>query len=65
MSPPPKFKGSPVQFDQHLRFPTNIFDFLPQDHDCYIYETIFQSIDVSKVEQKYHHLGQHAYPPKE
>lgn len=64
MSPPPKFKDSPVEFDQHLLFPTNIFDLLPKDHDCCIYETIFQSIDTSAVEKQYHHLGQHAYPPK-
>ncbi|WP_448217991.1 IS1182 family transposase [Endozoicomonas sp. 2B-B] len=64
MSPPPKFKDSPVEFDQHLLFPTNIFDLLPKDHDCFVYESIFQNIDTSEVEKKYHHLGQHAYPPK-
>lgn len=62
--PPPKFKGSPAEFDQHLLFPTNIFDLLPKDHDCFVYEVIFQSIDTSEVEKRYHHLGQHAYPPK-
>ncbi len=64
MLPPPKFKDSPVEFNQHLLFPTNIFDLLPKQHDCYVYETIFQYIDTSEVESKYHHLGQHAYPPK-
>ena len=64
MSPPPKFKDSPVEFDQHLLFPTNIFDLLPKGHDCFVYEVIFQGIDTSEVEKKYHHLGQHAYPPK-
>ena len=64
MPSPPKFKDSPVEFDQHLLFPTNIFDLLPKDHDCYIYEAIFQSMDTSEVEKQYHHLGQHAYPPK-
>ncbi|WP_422132798.1 IS1182 family transposase [Endozoicomonas sp. ALD040] len=64
MSPPPKFKDSPVEFDQHLLFPTNVFDLLPKDHDCFIYESIFQNINTSEVEKKYHHLGQHAYPPK-
>ena len=64
MSPPPKFKDSPVEFDQHLLFPTNIFDLLPAGHDCFVYETLFQSLDTSAVEKKYHHLGQHAYPPK-
>lgn len=64
MPPPPKFKDSPVEFDQHLLFPTNIFDLLSKDHDCFVYEIIFQNIDTSEVEKKYHHLGQHAYPPK-
>lgn len=64
MLPLPKFKDSPVEFDQHLLFPTNIFDLLSEQHDCYVYETIFQHIDTSEVEKKYHHLGQHAYPPK-
>ncbi|WP_422464117.1 transposase [Endozoicomonas sp. ALB115] len=62
--PQPKFKDSPVEVDQHLLFPTNIFDLLPTDHDCFVYESLFQSIDTSEVEKKYHHLGQHAYPPK-
>ncbi|WP_257296194.1 transposase [Endozoicomonas sp. YOMI1] len=62
--PQPKFKDSPVEVDQHLLFPTNIFDLLPTDHDCFVYESLFQSIDTSEVEKKHHHLGQHAYPPK-
>lgn len=61
---PPKFKNSPVEFDQHLLFPTNIFDLLPKDHDCYVYEDIFKLIDTSEVEKQFHHLGQRAYPPK-
>ncbi|WP_422492056.1 hypothetical protein [Endozoicomonas sp. ALD068] len=51
MSPPPKFKDSPVEFDQHLLFPTNVFDLLPKDHDCFIYESIFQNINTSEVEK--------------
>ena len=64
MSPPPKFKDNPVEFDQHQLFPTNIFDLLPKDHDCFVYETILQNVDTSEVEKKYHHLGQHAYHPR-
>ncbi|MBO9496794.1 hypothetical protein J7438_22290 [Thalassotalea sp. G20_0] len=48
----PKFKDSPVELDQHLLFPTNIFDLLPTtDHDCFVYESLFQSIDTSEVEK--------------
>lgn len=61
---PPKFKNSPAEFDQHLLFPTNIFDLLPKDHDCFIYEALLDHIDTSEVEKQYHHLGQHAFHPK-
>ena len=64
MSPPPKFKDSPAEFDQHLLFPTNIFDLLPRDHDCFVYEAILHNIDTSEIEKNYHHLGQHAYHPR-
>ena len=61
---PPKFKKAPEEFDQHNLFATNVFDLLPKDHDCFIYEDIFNHIDTSEVEKQYHHLGQHAYHPR-
>lgn len=60
----PKFKSNPVECDQHLLFPSNIFDLLPKDHDCFVYADIFKAIDTSEIEKKYHHLGQHAYHPR-
>ncbi|WP_442876556.1 transposase [Endozoicomonas sp. GU-1] len=60
----PKFKDSPAEFNQHLMFPTNIFDLLPPDHDCFVFEDIFRHIDTSEVEKQYHHLGQNAYHPR-
>ena len=45
-------------------FPTNIFDLLPPDHDCFVFEDIFRHIDTSEVEKQYHHLGQNAYHPR-
>jgi transposase len=62
--PTPKFKNSPVQCDQHLLFPSNVFDLLPQDHDCFAYADLLKAIDTSKIEKQYHHLGQHAYHPR-
>lgn len=59
----PPFKRSPIEFNQHLLFPSNIFDLLDDDHDCYIYEEIFQQIDTSELESGYSHMGQHAYHP--
>jgi hypothetical protein len=31
------FKSSPVEFNQRLLFPSNIFDLLPKDHECFLY----------------------------
>jgi len=58
------FKESPVEFDQRLLFPSNIFDLLPDDHECYLYNDIFQQLDTSSLENKYSRRGQNAYHPK-
>ncbi len=60
----PPFKSSPVELDQRLLFPSNIFDLLSKDHECYLYEDIFQQLDTSDLESSYSVLGQHAYHPK-
>jgi transposase len=58
------FKSSPVGFNQHLLFPTNIFDLLPKDHQCFLYADLFQQIDTSSLESLYSVKGQNAYHPK-
>lgn len=58
------FKKPPTEFNQRLLFPTNIFDLLPSDHECFIYEDIFETIDTSKIEAGYSVIGQNAYHPK-
>jgi len=58
------FKKDPAEFNQSLLFPSNIFDLLPSDHECYIYEEIFKQIDTSSIEKKYSVLGQNAYHPR-
>ena len=58
------FKSSPVEFNQHLLFPSSIFDLLPKDHDCFLYANLFQQIDTSRFESLYSVKGQHAYHPK-
>ena len=60
----PAFKPNPVELDQRLLFPSNVFDLLGDGHECYLYDTIFQQLDTSQVEDKYSRLGQNAYPPK-
>ena len=39
--------------DQRLLFPSNIFDLLAENNDCFIYEEIFKQFDTSVVEQQY------------
>jgi len=60
----PPFKSSPVEVNQRLMFPTNIFDRLSSDHECYLYKDILQQLDTTKLENRYSELGQHAYHPK-
>jgi transposase len=58
------FKSPPVEFHQHQLFPNNLFDLLPQDHECYLYTELFEQLDTTQVEALYSVKGQHAYPPK-
>jgi transposase len=60
----PPFKDSPIEVDQRLLFPSNIFDLLAEDNDCFIYEEIFTQLDTSVVEQQYSRIGQRAYHPR-
>ena len=60
----PAFEPSPVELDQRLMFPSNVFDLLGKDHECYLYEDIFQQLDTSESEGNYSVPGQHAYHPK-
>ncbi len=58
------FKKSPIKSKQRLLFPTNIFDLLPDGHECYIYQDIFQKLDTSSIESEYSRNGQNAYHPR-
>jgi hypothetical protein len=55
------FQSSPVEFNQHLPFPSNIFDLLPKGHECFLYADLFQQIDTSRLESLYSVKGQNAY----
>jgi transposase len=58
------FKSGPLEFQQSVLFPTNIFDLLPDDHECYLFHDIFEQLDTTSIEDGYSHKGQHAYHPK-
>lgn len=61
---PIPFKKDPAEFNQRVLFPSNVFDMLPNDHECFIYDDIFRQIDISDIEKKYSYLGQNAYNPR-
>jgi transposase len=58
------FKNDPAQFNQRLLYPSNVFDLLPKDHECFVYDDIFRQIDISSIERKYSYWGQRAYDPR-
>lgn len=58
------FKSDSLSLHQRELFPSNIFDLLPDTHDCYIFDELFATLDTSSIESNYSLLGQHAYHPK-
>ena len=61
---PIPFKQDPLEVNQRLLFPTNIFDLLPKDHDCFIFDDISRQIDTSGIESDFSPMGQRAYHPR-
>jgi len=61
---PIPFKKDPEEYNQRKLIAENVFDLLPEDDDCFVYEDIFSQIDTSQLEKKYSMLGQHAYNPR-
>jgi transposase len=61
---PVPFKKDPQEYRERKLLAENVFDLLPQDDDCLIYEDIFSQIDTSTLEKKYSMAGQHAYHPR-
>jgi transposase len=58
------FKSPPVEFHQYQLFPSNVFDLLPEGHECFLYDERLEQLDTSGIEQSYSRKGQHAYHPK-
>ncbi len=61
---PIPFKKDPEEYNQRKLMAENVFDLLPPDDDCFVYEDIFSQIDTTQLEKKYSILGQHAYHPR-
>src|SRR3972149_1088116 len=61
---PIPFKKDPEEYNERKLMAENVFDLLPPDDDCFVYEDIFSQIDTGQLEKKYSMLGQHAYHPR-
>ena len=59
----PAFKDYPADYSQSQLFPHNVFDLLPDDHDCFVYRDLFEQLDTSEVDARYSRRGQRAYAP--
>lgn len=57
------FKSDPSSLRQHQLFPSNIFDLLPEDHDCFLFKDLLNQLDTASIEELYSPNGQHAYHP--
>lgn len=58
------FKNDSESAHQRELFPSNIFDLLPPEHDCFLFHDLFQQLDTRELEASYSHLGQHAWHPR-
>ena len=59
----PAFKDYPADYSQSQLFPDNVFDLLPDDHDCFVYRDLFEQLDTSEADARYSRPGQRAYAP--
>ena len=59
----PAFKDYPADYSQSQLFPDNVFDLLPDDHDCFVYRDLFEQLDTSEADARYSRRGQRAYAP--
>ncbi len=62
---PPRFKAYPKDYYQSQLFPANVFDLLPEDHECFLYRDLFRQLDTTEVKARYSHRGQRAYAPRQ
>ena len=62
---PIPFKSASLEFDHRQLFPSNVFDLLSDDHDCYLFKDLLKQLDTSVIESQYSYKGQHAYHPNQ
>ena len=45
----PRFKPYRKDYGQSQLFATNVFDLLPEDHECFLYQELFDQLDTSEI----------------
>lgn len=50
---PPGFKPYPKDCYRSQLFLANVFDLLPEDHECFLYRELFEQVDTLAVEAQY------------
>ena len=61
----PQFKDYECDREQRQLFTTNVFELLPQEHDCFLFAELFAQLDTREAEKHYSPLGQRAYDPRQ
>ncbi len=61
----PRFKDYELNRDQPQLFTTNVFELLPQEHDCFLFAELIAQLDTREAEKQYSPLGQRAYDPRQ
>jgi transposase len=44
------FKSDFAKLDKAQHFSGNLFDLLPDDHDCFVFKDLFEQLDTSDIE---------------
>ena len=65
ISGPAVFKDYDNSHDQRELFASNVFDLLPDEHDCFLFADLFTQLDTRAAEKRYSGIGQRAYHPKQ
>lgn len=58
------FKSDSVELEKAQHFSGNLFDLLPEDHDCFVFKDLFDQLETTNIEAKYSRKGQNAYHPR-
>ena len=61
---PINFKSDSDDLQAAQNFAGNIFDLLPNDHECFVFDKLFDQLDTRVIEAQYSPEGQRANHPK-